>query len=437
VNTERTQAGRQGERARSSRWPSDGNWDGPTVEIELTDVTHGGVCVGRDDSGRVVFARFGLPGEQVRVALTDERAKHARGDVIEVLANPSPHRVSHRWPVAGPLGVGGADLGHVTFGYQATWKTQVLASTIRRVGGEALQAHLAAAGVEPCVRSFAEDRATDGWHTRTRVDMTVDSAGAPAMFREGTRELIAVGEVPLAVEEIAELDLFSGAWRGIWMPGQRIRAVIAAGSDPVVAIGGQVFWAPGFTASPFVREDVLVDRELYSYRVRATGFWQAHRRAAGELIRLVLAGAAVQSGHEVLELYAGAGMLTQPLAVATGATGTVEAVEGNALAVEDARSNLRDMPWAKARTAKVTPALVERFAGDVVVADPPRNGLGLGVAQALASTRARRIVLVSCDPASMARDLAAMVSAGRQVIGMESVDMFPNTHHFEVVTTLR
>ncbi len=80
--------------------------------------------------------------------------------------------------------------------------------------------------------------------------------------------------------------------------------------------------------------------------------------------------------------------------------------------------------------------LVEWEPGTVVVADPPRAGLGLDVAQAIARGPASRIVLVSCDPAAMARDIAAMVEAGRTVTSMKSIDMFPNTHHFEVVTAL-
>ena len=77
------------------------------IDLELTDIAHGGACVGHLD-GRAVFVRFGLPGERVRVAVTEERSKLLRGDAIEVLDHPSAHRVEHPWPVAGPLGVGGA-----------------------------------------------------------------------------------------------------------------------------------------------------------------------------------------------------------------------------------------------------------------------------------------------------------------------------------------
>ncbi len=405
------------------------------IELELTDIAHGGVCVGHLD-GRAVFTRFGLPGETVRVAVTGERSKLARGDAVEVVANASPHRVNHPWPVAGPLGVGGADLGHVAFDFQTEWKTHVLRASLRRVGRESLVEHLAEQGIEPTVRSFESDRATSGWHTRTRVEFTVDDDGLLAMFREGTHETVALGQMPLAVREIEELDLFQGAWRGQLRPGERVRAVIPSGSDPVLLVGKQAFWAPGFEANPYVREDVVVKGELYPYRVHAAGFWQIHREAGTQLISLVGHAADVHEGDAVVELYSGAGLLTQPLALWTGQKGSVRSFEGARQAVEDARANLRGLPWASARTSRVDAKLVEWEPANVVVADPPRTGLGIEIAGALARGKARRIVLISCDPASMARDVSAMVQAGRKVVSMDSIDMFPNTHHFEVVTAL-
>lgn len=406
------------------------------LEVELTDIAHGGFTVGHEASGRAVFARFGLPGETVRIAVTKEKSKLVYGDVVEVIANPSPHRVDYVWKAAGPLGVGGANLSHVSFDFQAQWKTHALTQALRRIGGEALAAHLEAHGVHPVVSPIESDRARSGWGNRTRIECVIDDSGRPAMYREGTHELVAIDDMPLAVEDIDELELFSGAWAGTWEPGDRVRAVIPSGSDPVVVVEKQTFAYPGSPADPFVREDVVVGSELFTYRVHASGFWQVHREAASSLTGLVLDAAHVQPGDAVVEYYSGAGLLSQPLALAAGETGSLRAFEGARLAVEDARANLRDIPWASARTSRVDAKLVEWEPGTVVVADPPRAGLGLDVAQAIARGPASRIVLVSCDPAAMARDIAAMVEAGRTVTSMKSIDMFPNTHHFEVVTAL-
>ena len=104
--------------------------------------------------------------------------------------------------------------------------------------------------------------------------------------------------------------------------------------------------------------------------------------------------------------------------------------------MDDARANLRDLPWARTRAARIDAHALEGVNGDVVVADPPRAGLGTELAAMLGEAKVGRIVLVSCDPAAMARDVAAMHEAGRVVTGFDAVDLFPNTHHFECVTVL-
>lgn len=312
----------------------------------------------------------------------------------------------------------------------------MLRQTIRRVGGEALTQHLESHGVDPEVTAFPADRADAGWANRTRCEFVVDMHGNPSMYREGTHDLVSLSEMPLAVSELAELELFDGAWRDTWMPGARVRAVIPSGSDPVVVVDKQVYSYPGIPADSFVREDVVIGRQLYTYRVHAAGFWQIHREAAAGLTALVTDAAAVKPGDSVVELYSGAGLLSQPLALAVGPEGSLRAFEGSRLAVEDSRANLREFPWASTRTSRVDARLVEWEPADVVVADPPRVGLGEEIAATIARGPAHKIVLVSCDPAAMARDIAAMVEKGRRVESMKSIDMFPQTHHFEVVTAL-
>ncbi|MDE1535580.1 class I SAM-dependent RNA methyltransferase [Actinotignum schaalii] len=411
-----------------------------TVDITLEDIGHGGIAIGRAE-GKAILARFGLPGEHVRVALTEERARFARGDVIEVLGEPSPYRQAHPWPEAGPGGVGGADLGHVIFDYQHEWKTQVLAATLRRIGGQALSDHLAEQGIIPEVTALESDRASGGWASRTRIDVTV-STGRFGMFREGSREGLPITSMPLAVQEIEELGLWDGSYLtrlarsiGPLREGQRVRILAPSASPVAVSIGGRTFDATGAECSPFAREEVSVGENSYRYRVRASGFWQVHREAPATLIDLVTRAAEVEPGDHILELYAGAGLLTVPLARATGPTGRVESLEGARTAVEDARANLRGYPWARARTAAISVRNISD--ADILLADPPRSGLGIAGAPAPPASRARRIVLVSCDPAALARDVAAMVEFGRSVESMRAVDLFPNTHHFEVVTALR
>ena len=429
------------------------------IDIDLTDIAHGGACVGRAPDGRVVFARFGLPGERVRVEVTGERSSLVRGDVVEVLSGPSEHRVQTAWPEAGPLGVGGAELGHVAFDFQARWKTHVLRATLARVGGAGLAAHLADRGVDCRVRPMDGDARTGGWATRTRVEFVVGEDGTPSMHREGTHDLLPVSGFPLAVADVGDLDLF-GAWRRAWRPGQRVRAVAPSGSDPVIAVGQTCWWAPGFRADRYVREDVVVDGRLYPYRVRASGFWQVHREAGAVLMDRVVRAALSEAptaagtraddlpldpgalaGTRVVELYAGAGLFTLPLAALTG---TVRSLEGEERAVRDARRTLHAREGARLLTGRVTAAGVAelgRFTSgapgaDAVVLDPPRQGAGREVVEAVAALGAPRVVMAACDPAAGARDLGLFMRTGYRIAAMSALDMFPHTHHFETVCVL-
>lgn len=409
------------------------------VDVRVGDIAHGGFCVGRGDDGRVVFARFALPGELVRVAVTKEKSKLIYGDAVEVLEDVSPYRIAHPWEEAGPLGVGGADLGHVAFEWQTEWKKQVIEGALRRIGGEELVSHLADNEVSVHVYPCEGDELTQGWHTRTRIELVADSEGRLGMTRPFSHDVVALTDMPLAVPEIDELELFSGAWSGQLREGARVKAVAASGSDPVLVIGGCAFSAPRMSTSPFVREDVVASGQLYSYRLRASGFWQVHRSGPEQLLRRVMQLCGASAGDRVLELFSGAGLFTQALAVAVGLSGSVRAYEGSRGAVEDARANLRDMPWARTETANIDASFISSRGTedcDIAIADPPRAGLGVEGARAFAQLPARSLVLISCDPAAMARDVATMVASGRRVAVIESVDMFPNTHHVETVVLM-
>lgn len=406
------------------------------IELEIIDSAHGGYGVGHADDGRVAFVRFALPGERVRARVRKERSKVIFAEAFEVLGDPHPWRVEHPWPEAGPGGVGGMDLGHVAFEHQAEWKTTVARQVLRRVGGSELVDHLAGQGIDLAIEAFASDLPQGGLHTRTRFDLVVDNHGRFAMHKDSSHELMPISQMPLAVREMEDLELFAGAWEATCRPGERVHVVLPSASDPCVVIEKAPYAYPTIPAEPFVYEDVIVGSALYTYRVHASGFWQIHREAPTHLIEAVMAGAQVAEGEAVVELYSGAGLFTQPLALATGAHGSVRAFEGSRLAVEDARANTREFGWVKVRTQKVTPDLIAYHPGEVVVADPPRAGLGVEAAQVLAAGPARRIVLVSCDLAALARDVRALVEAGRKVVSMKGLDMFPHTHHCEVVTTL-
>ena len=434
----------------------------------LTGVTigspaHGGHCVARVD-GRVVFVRHTARGEVVDVRLTEsgEGRRFWRGDAVTV-HEASPDRVPSRWPEAGPGGVGGAELAHLTLPAQRRWKAEVVRDTLRRIGHVDLDRPLE-------VHPLGEDDARDGLGTRTRIDLVVDDTGRAGMFRHRSHDVLALREMPLAVPAITDLDLFApGRWQGV--PAGTRLDVVAPSDGPVVVLAdgrqvdleapGRAFRReerqarparpgrgrgrrPGARQAPVprlaVREQVSSVLGDLSYRVDATGFWQVHRDAPATLVGAVLDALRPEPGGRVVDLYSGAGLFTLPLARAVGQGGRVDAVEVNERAVKDARRNLHADPQAVLHVAGVTASAIQDMGSsgsvDGVVLDPPRSGAGAPVMTALTELRPRRLVYVACDPAALARDIALLGERGWSDVTVTGHDLFPMTHHLEAVAVL-
>ena len=445
-------------------------------EIVLTvgPPAHGGHCVARpadDPSGRVVFVRHALPGETVRAVMTEKNAKIWRADVVEVLS-ASPDRVEALWPEAGPGGVGGAELGHVALPAQRTWKRWVLADCLRRIGGEEVASAVAglpeAAGagavpVEPMASEAAAEtseaarvRARAGTGTRTRTALVVDDEGRAGMHAFRSGRIVPVRSLPLAVPAIRALGLTERAvWRRHYRPGMRVRALAPGVGEPVVLLsdaeGDRVLTAAGRPTGRRRVEEVVDASGLglgeLRYSVHVSGFWQVHRDAPAALVERVVRAAvpdpARAGAARVLELYSGAGLLTLPLA-ALGCE--IRSLEADERAVRDARRTLHDFGAAHLHVGRAGADSVASLGSgfgpgrdgraDVVVLDPPRRGAGREVVEAVAALRPRRIVLVGCDPAALARDLRTFIGRGCRIVAMSALDMFPHTHHFETIAVL-
>jgi tRNA/tmRNA/rRNA uracil-C5-methylase (TrmA/RlmC/RlmD family) len=177
------------------------------------------------------------------------------------------------------------------------------------------------------------------------------------------------------------------------------------------------------------------------WEVEGTGFWQVHPAAADALVGAVSAFAAVRPGETVLDLYAGAGLFGGALAPGVGADGRVVCVESDPAACAAADANLADLPQAEVWQGDVdAPGLTELLEDlgrpDVVVLDPPRAGAGRDVSRVIAAAGPRAVVYVACDPASLARDIAAFADAGYRLEALRAFDCFPMTAHVECVALL-
>ncbi|MGI8985527.1 MAG: class I SAM-dependent RNA methyltransferase [Nocardioidaceae bacterium] len=382
---------------------------GSEVVLDVGPVAHGGHCVARWD-GRVVFVRHSLPGETVRVRVTEgtESSRFVRADAIEVL-RPSPGRVEAPCPYAGPGLCGGCDWQHATPATQRELLGAVVAEQLARLAG--IEREVVVEAVAP------EDL---GW--RTRLGWTVDAQGRPGLHRHRSHDVLPVDRCLIAAPDLPD------AHTRTWSAGHVDVAVSSLGDTVLLADGDAV------QGRARVRERVH-ERD---FRVSAAGFWQVHPAAARTLVDAVLSYGRPAPGERVADLYAGVGLFSAFLGDAVAADGSVLAVEGDPRAVKDARRNLHDLPQVRIEAGRVGDMLARLPITplDLVVLDPPRAGARAAVVGQIAARAPSRVVYVACDPAALARDIATFTEQGYALSDLRAFALFPMTHHVECVALL-
>ncbi|WP_216094565.1 class I SAM-dependent RNA methyltransferase [Jiangella alba] len=391
---------------------------GTEVVVDVGAVAHGGVCVARHE-GRAVFVRHALPGERVRIRVTEGGTEDRfwRADAVAVLT-PSPARVEPPCPWAGPGKCGGCDWQHVLLPAQRSLKAAVVAEQLERLAG--LRREIV---VEPVP---GDD---DGLGWRTRVTYAVDANGRAGLRAHRSHEVVPIDHCRIAHPEVRAARVEDGEW-----PGAASVEVVAANTgERQLLVDGEV--AEG-------RRYVVEEAAGRRWRVSGGGFWQVHPGAADTLVSAVLDGVEARPGETALDLYCGVGLFAGALAPLVGSSGTVVGVEGAREAVTDARRNLHDVPWVRLLAGRVDRVLAGTgpagmpAAADIVVLDPPREGAKAAVVRQIAARRPRVVAYVACDPAALARDLATFAAHGYRLTGLRAFDLFPMTHHVECVAIL-
>ena len=408
--------------------------DPELLDLEVGAVAAGGACVARAPDGRVVFVRHSLPGERVRARVTATTAKYLRADAVEILA-PSPDRVAPPCPHAGPGRCGGCDFQHVELGAQRRFKSFRVGEQLARV-----------AGLERTVEVEPVDGDAGGLGWRSRVRLAVDRHGAVGFRRHRSHRLEHVDTCPIASPAVTATGALAATWPGV----AHVEVVAGGGDDALVSVTPR---GRGVPPLPAVEAGIVVRGKVRrppgavhatvggrTYRISAGVFWQVHTGAADTLLRAVLSLAGDCRGASVVDLYAGAGLFSVPLAHGAGPDGAVLAVERDARACDDARHNGAGLPNLRVTRAEVTPHLIASAIGrpELVVLDPAREGAGIEVTRALAAHAAtlRRIVYVSCDPAPFARDLRVLLDGGWRLTALRAFDIFPMTEHVELVAAI-
>lgn len=443
---------------------------GETFELTIDDLAFGGEGVGRAD-GYVVFVRGGLPGDRLRVRLTEARGRFGRAAIEEVLV-ASPDRVVPPCPYFGQCG--GCRLQHLAYPAQLAFKEKQVRDCLNRLGGVgAFELRPILPAAEPygyrnkMEFTIAGDPPALGLHVFERYDVVLDiercllqsetmnslldelrrqvreralSVWDPrsergllrfVMLREGRNTGEAMVNVVAAAPDVETLTPVADALRRR-APATSSVVLNVNAKKASVAVGSEEHLLAG-------REHITESLDDVRFQVSANSFFQTNTRQAERLFAVVEAACELTRDETVLDLYSGTGAISLLLARRVRAVYGIEvAAAAVADAIRNARANgIENCTFLAGEVRHVLPDLMRQgVRASVVIADPPRAGFHPKALAALAALAPARIVYVSCNPATLARDVGDLVRQGYRLEWVQPVDMFPQTPHIEAVARL-
>jgi 23S rRNA (uracil1939-C5)-methyltransferase len=404
-----------------------------------------------------LFVPFVLAGERIEAALTEEKPGFARAQASKII-EPSPNRTQPPCPHF--TRCGGCNYQHATYEHQLEIKKEILRENLRRIAKLELECEIQVHPSPPW-----------NYRNRSRLQVRTQPDFAAGYFKFASHELLPVEDCPIssplinrgiaalwhsgrsgnAVEGVREVEFFANAndtklmLEFLCAPEAR-RAAVRVWAEELCAAMPEVAGVVAFREPQKGVQEPLVavgaselnyQTKAAAYRVSANTFFQTNRFLTDELVKIVTAG---RSGELALDLYAGVGLFSTALACNFR---HIVSVESSQTAANDLQYNLPANGKAVQATAEQyltgrqgKDAHASPHKPDLVVVDPPRTGLGEPAARALASSGVPRITYVSCDPATLARDLVPLQAAGYRVEKMHLVDLFPQTYHLEAVVQL-
>ncbi len=440
----------------------------PPTTLTLTGIAHGGEAFGHHQ-GKIVFVPYTIPGEVVQVEIDEDKPKWARGRLVKVV-QPSPDRRRPPCPHFGPGRCGGCQWQHIAYERQLALKQEVVSDQLRRLGG------IANPPVLDIIALADEDGLLDFGY-RNHVQMAVDSSGQLGFVRDedesGRRgtDVVAVDEClllhPLVDElhqalRLAQTEQLGGTeepgeeGEPVQVQRMALRAGLHSGqqllifetaddrapglliedwtvSAAVKRSDGSVI---GLIGDPWI-EEVVAGR---TFRVSAASFFQVNTVGAEAMVDLMSAMLAPKPHETLLDGYCGAGLFGLNLA---GQVRQVTGIESSPTACEDFAWNARDLDnvilfeGSVAEVLAALPAAGDERAldtpdsFDLAIIDPPRSGAGPDVVNQIRRLQISRLLYVSCDPATLARDARLLLAAGYQLHQVQPVDLFPQTFHIE------
>jgi 23S rRNA (uracil1939-C5)-methyltransferase len=371
------------------------------ITLQLDTMAYGGEALGRH-AGKAIFVTGALPGEVVRLAVVDERARFARGRVIEVI-EASPDRVVPRCPHFGfdSTSCGGCQWQHAAYAAQLRYKTAIVREQLQRLGGV----------LNPPVRDIIPSPAI--WQYRNHAQFHFTADGRPGFQAARTHRVVAIDECHVIEPPLA-------TWLQSNQPAetQADRLSVRSGARSDRLSGATEFRVKAATL-----------------RVSGGSFFQVNTSLIETLIDQVLTGLEPQPAETILDAYCGVGLFSRFLAPRVS---RVIGIESSASAVDDFRANLAAFDHVEVHHGRVEEVLAQLAEPlHAAVLDPPRAGCGPRVIEAVIARKIGRLVVVSCDPATLARDARQLIDGGYDLLDVQPIDLFPHSYHIETVALLR
>jgi 23S rRNA (uracil1939-C5)-methyltransferase len=382
------------------------------LRLSLTGMAYEGGAIGRHD-GQVVFAAYGIPGEEAVVEIERRSKDYLMGRVVEVLS-PSPHRVEAPCPYFGSCG--GCQWQHIDYPFQVELKARIVGEQLRRIGKFE----------EPSVAATvtAEER----WHYRNHARFSTDRQGQLGFVSLVRRRFVRIDHCRIMHPWInGVLERLQGKCAGLHQVAIRygLRTEQALIHPSLKEIDDSI---PSGQSS--YEEELLGKR----FRISGASFFQVNTRQAEVLIEVVRERLALGQDQLLLDAYAGVGTFAVLLAPYVK---RVIAIEESPAAVADAvinQAGIKNIVFYQGKVEQILPELRQR--PQAAILDPPRVGCHPDVIAAVLKRPPARLVYVSCDPATLARDLRTLCQGGYRLQEVQPVDMFPQTFHIESVATL-
>ena len=404
-----------------------------TFDITLEKLTYGGEAMGRLPDGRAVFVPFGLPGEQVRVALTEDKKNFARGKLLEVL-QASPDRIA---PKCKHFAVcGGCHYQNLPYEKQLLAKTEILRDQLQRIG------KIENPPVKPMVASPLE------WNYRNHVQFHLTAEGKVGFIN-------AKGNSTLPIEEChlpeAGIDAF---WPNLQFESnkdvERVSLRVGRDEELMVALESESPETPEFEIEANVSVVHLFDEHAVviagqdnlifnilgkDFQVSAASFFQVNTKMAEKMVGYIITQLPVSPSMTLLDVYCGVGLFSKFFAPKCQ---TVIGIETSESACEDFAVNLDEfdnVELYEGAAEEVLPGLAGRLdSSTFVIVDPPRAGIERHTLDALIQIQPQMIAYVSCDPSTLGRDAARLINGGYRLVEVTPFDLFPQTYHIESIS---